>query len=135
MKKTFRRVLALVSAISILLSAAVVSYATQPPAVEPRLTGISSLSAGLSISSTGLATCVGRVHNNGDYDVTMTIALQQDGETIKSWTVDTVKGLNNIPKYHYVMSGHDYQVVVTAIIKSGSIIVNAHGASSTVVSY
>lgn len=135
MKKTFRRVLALVSAISILLSATVMASAAQPPVIEPMYTGISSLSAGLAISSTGLATCVGRVYNDGDYDVTLTIALQQDGETIKSWTVDTDVALNNITKYQYVMSGHDYQVVVTAIIKSGNIIMHAYGAYSTVVSY
>lgn len=135
MKKTLRRVFALVSAVGILLSATVLASAAQPPVAEPMYTGISSLSAGLSISSTGQATCVGRVYNDGDYDVTLTIALQQDGSTIKSWTVDTNVGLNNISKYHYVASGYDYQVVVTAVVKSGSIIVNAYGASSTVVSY
>lgn len=135
MKKHFRRVLALVSVIGILFSTTVFASAAQPPTIEPMYVGISGLGAALSISSTGQATCVGRVYNDGDYDVTLTIALQQDGSTIKSWTVDTNVGLNNISKYHYVASGYDYQVVVTAVVKSGSIIVNAYGASSTVVSY
>lgn len=135
MKKHFRRVLALVSVIGILFSTTVFASAAQPPAIEPMYVGISGLGAALSISSTGQATCVGRVYNDGDYDVTLTIALQQDGSTIKSWTVDTSVGLNNISKYHYVASGHDYQVVVTAVVKSGSIIVNIYTARSTIVSY
>lgn len=135
MKKHFHRVLALVSAVSILFSVTVFASAAQPPTVEPMYVGISSLGAALTISSTGQAACIGRVYNDGDYDVTLIIALQQDGSTIKSWTIATDVGLNNIPKYHYVASGHDYQVVATAIVKSGNIIVNMYNAYSTVVSY
>lgn len=135
MKKYFRRVLALISAVSILFSATVLASAAQPPTVEPMYVGISTLAASLNISSAGLASCVGTVYNDGDYDVTMTIALQQDGSTIKSWPVTTTTGINSVQKSHYVASGHDYQVVVTAVVKSGSIIVNIYTARSAIVSY
>lgn len=135
LKKYLRRMIALVSVICILLSATVSAVAAQPPAVEPMYTGISGLGASLNISSSGLASCVGSVYNDGDYDVTMTIALQQDGSTIKSWPVTTTTGINSVQKSHYVASGHDYQVVVTAVVKSGSIIVNIYTARSTIVSY
>ena len=135
MKKTFRRVLALISVVTILLSATVVTSAAQPSVVEPRYVGISTLAAGLDVSSMGRAACVGTVYNDGDYDVTMTIALQQDGTTIKSWIVETTAGINSVQKNYYVMSGHEYQVVVTAVVKSGNIIVNIYPAYSTVVSY
>lgn len=135
MKKHFRRVLALISVVVILLSLTAVAVATEPTPIEPRLVGISSFGATLSISSSGLATCGARVYDDGTHDVNITIALQQDGTTIKTWYATTNTGFNSIPKSHYVASGYDYQVVATATIKSGNVVVATYTQYSTVVSY
>lgn len=135
MKKHLRRMFALGLVISFLISTTVTVSAAQNSTAEPRYVGIYGLGASLSISSSGLATCVGTVHNDGNYDVTLTMALQQDGTTIKSWPVTTTVGVNSVQKSHYVASGHDYQVVVTAVVKSGNILVNIYTEKSAIVSY
>lgn len=135
MKRHFRRMLALVSVVAILLSSTAIATAAQTSSVEPRLIGISGLGATLSISSSGLATCGARVYDDGTYDVTLTITLQQDGTTIKTWSATPNVGFNSIPKSYYVASGYDYQVAVTAIVKSGSVTVATYTEYSTVVSY
>ena len=135
MKRHFRRVLAVISVVAILLSSTALATAAQTPSVEPRLIGISGFGPILSISSNGLSTCGARVYDDGTYDVTITIALQQDGTTIKTWSVTPNTGFNNITKNYYVASGYDYQVVVTAIVKSGNVTVGTYTDYSPVVSY
>lgn len=135
MKRHFRRVLALISAVAILLSSTTLATAAQTDSVEPRLIGISGFGPILSISSNGLSTCGARVYDDGTHDVTITIALQQDGTTIKTWAVTPNTGFNSITKNHYVASGYDYQVVVTAIVKSGSVTVGTYTDYSPVVNY
>lgn len=97
--------------------------------------GISNLSASLSISSLGKASCGAATYNNGTYDVTLTIALKQDGSTIKSWNVATEDGFNSIEKTYYVTSGHSYQVVVKATITASGSYINSYNAYSTTVKY
>lgn len=135
MKKTFRRALAIVFAATILLTTVISASAAQPPVAEPMYVGISNLSASLSISSLGKASCGAATYNNGTYDVTLTIALKQDGSTIKSWNVATEDGFNSIEKTYYVTSGHSYQVVVTATITASGSYINSYNAYSTTVKY
>ena len=135
MTKIAKRVVTMVLALGIIFSLTLPVAAEQPKAVQPRLVGISSLAAQLSISTSGKATCGAVLYNNGDYDVTVIIALKQDGTTIKSWTVTASVGTNLIEKYYYVTSGHDYQVTATAQVKSGGTLVRSYQISSNVVSY
>lgn len=135
MTKIAKRVVTMVLALGIIFSLTLPVAAEQPKAVQPRMIGVSSLAAQLSISTTGRATCGAIVHNNGDYDVTVIVSLKQDGTVIKSWTVTAAVGTNLIEKYYYVTSGHDYQVVATAQIRSGGTLVRSYAVSSSVVSY
>lgn len=134
MKKFAKRVLTLALALGIVCALALPA-AAQPRAVQPRLTGITGFAAHLGISTAGRAACGVMVYNNGDYDVTIIIDLKQDGTTIKSWTVPAAIRNNQIEKYYYVTSGHDYQVVATAQVKSGGTLVRSYEVSSGVVSY
>lgn len=135
MKKITKRVLTLFLALGIVLSMTLPVAAVEPQAAQPRLTGISSFAAHLSISTSGRAACGVILYNNGDYDVTIIINLKQDGTTIKTWSVPAEVRTNQIEKYYYVASGHDYQVVATAQIKSGGTLVRSYEVSSGVVSY
>lgn len=135
MRKSIRHALAIVFAVGIVLTTVISASAAQPPVAEPMYVGISDLSASLSISSLGKASCGAATYNNGTYDVTLTIALKQDGSTIKSWNVATEDGFNSIEKTYYVTSGHSYQVVVTATITASGSYINSYNAYSTTVKY
>ena len=85
--------------------------------IQPRYTGIHEFSVDLDISASGYASCYGAVAPLSGYSVDLTMELQQDGTTIKSWigsgSVDVV-----LERGRYVESGHIYQVVLTANIKN-----------------
>lgn len=135
MNKIVKRMLTLTLAMGIILTMVLPLAAAEPKVVQPRMTGISTLTTRLNISASGKATCGVTLYNKGDYDVTVVIDLKQDGTTIKSWTVTPSVGNNQITKYQYVSSGHDYQVVATALVKSGGVLVHSYEVTSGVVSY
>ena len=135
MKRSTKRFVTLIFALSIIFSIIVPAAAIEPDAVQPRMVGISNLSARLAISDSGKATCTASVYNNGDYDVTVIITLTRDGTPIKSWTVPAEARSNVIEKYYYVTSGHDYQVIVNAEISSNGSLVRSYPISSSIMSY
>ena len=136
MKKSLRQMLSLFFALSLILAMTTTAFAAQPSVVKPTYIGISNLSAHLKVSSVGLASCGATLYNDGDYTVDVTIALQQDGTTIKSWSFTTRTGANSFQKDYYVASGHDYQVIATANVKTSSgILLRSYSAKSTTVSY
>lgn len=135
MKKSTKRILTLVLALGIIWSLILPATASEQKTIQPRMIGITGLAAQLSISTSGRATCGAILHNNGDYDVTVILSLKQDGTSIKTWSITAAVGTSMIEKYYYVTSGHDYQVVVTAQVKSGGSVVRSYSASSDVVSY
>lgn len=112
MKKSICRAFAIAFAVSIMLTTVIPASAAQPPVIMPAYVGITDLFSGLTISSNGKASCKATAYNNGTHDVTLTIALKQDGSTIKSWDVVTTDGFNSVEKNYFVTSGHSYQVVV-----------------------
>lgn len=89
--------------------------AAQENQIEPRYVGIDSIYSALDISSSGKATCTGRVVVKSGYTADVTVELQQDGSTIKTWT-DSGAGFIRISKTHYVSSGHGYTVKTSATI-------------------
>jgi len=129
-----KRLLTLTLAMGIILTM-ILPAAAEPRVVQPRLVGISSVAPHLSISTSGKATCGVTLYNNGNYDVTVILDLQQDGTTIKSWTVTPSVGNNQITKYHYVTSGHDYQLAVTVQLKTGGTLERSYLFTSNVKSY
>ena len=91
--------------------------------ISPRYTGISKITAGLTISTKGYAQCLGEVRSRSGYSAFLTMELQQDGTTIKSWT-KSGEGLCSISEGYTVTRGHSYQVIVTAeVTNSKGIIV------------
>lgn len=103
--------------------------------IEPRYTGISKLAANLTINSSGNAQCFGEVRSRSGYTTTLTVSLQQDGSTIKSWSVSG-SGLRTIDESYHVDKGHSYQVIASAVVKnSNGTVVDTATAESRVQSY
>lgn len=114
MKKSIRSVLALVLVLGVLAASVATVYA-----VQPRYTGISSISANIGISSSGAATCKGTVDVDPGYTADLKVELRQDGITIKTWT-ESGSGTIRISQVRYVTSGHNYIVKATATVYDGN---------------
>lgn len=103
--------------------------------IEPRYTGIYALSADLNVNSSGRADCYGYVKTRSGYSADLTVELQRDGRTIKSWS-DSGSGTITISESYYVTSGHDYQVVVSAnVYNAQGTLLEAPSTASIAVSY
>lgn len=135
MKKTLLKSASMLLVLVCVLSTLSIFPSAKAAEIEPRFTGIASLAASLDISSSGCASCYGRVTPYSGYKVTLEVELQRDGKTIKSWS-DTNKDTFSIDEIYYVTPGHDYQVVVTATVyNSSGRIVETPTTDSAVVSY
>lgn len=100
-----------------------------------KIRSISCIVFQLLISSTGKASCYGYVEPYSGYSVNLTVELQRDGDTIKTWTGSGSSDFA-IDKIYYVTPNHDYQVVVTANIRnSNGVLVGTPSVKSTVQSY
>ena len=103
--------------------------------ISPRYTGITTLTADINISSSGRADCFGYVRTRDGYSADLTVELQRDGRTIKSWS-DSGSGTISISEPYYVTPNHDYQVVVSAdVYNSQEKLVETPSTESLVVSY
>lgn len=106
-----------------------------PPVISPQYTGIYQYSVDLDISSLGYASCYGAVSPNSGYSVDLTMELQQDGTTIKTWT-DSGSLLLILEKGQFVEKRHYYQVVLTVDIKnSKGVIVSSPSLRSNMLYY
>lgn len=115
MKKTSKkltRVLGIVVAFCMLVSVA-------SAAVQPRYQSICTFTANIDISSSGRATCYGKVMTWDTTDVVdLTLELQRTTyngtwTTIKTWT-NSGSSVVSVDKDWYVASGYYYRVAVTA---------------------
>ena len=103
--------------------------------ISPRYIGIYQLNAEVTVSSSGRAECHGYVAVRDDYSADLTVELQRDGRTIKSWN-DSGSGSISVFEPYYVTPGHDYQVVVSAdVYNSQGRLVETLIKGSNVVSY
>ena len=130
MKRSIRTAAAL-----LLLLGTLTATLTAAQAVEPRFTGISMLTSTLNISTTGKASCSGTVTLKSGYTADLTVELQKDGSTIKTWT-DSGSGILSAGGDYYVPTGHDYVVVTTATVyDKNSVEVESPSATSPEKSY
>ena len=122
MKKLIRSTVPVLLFIGILVSNLMVAHASE---ITPRYTGISGLTAGMTISAVGRASCSGTVIVRTGYTADLTVELKQDGNTIKTWT-DSGTGSLAAEGAYYVVSGHEYMVTTTVTIydDSGNVVGN-----------
>ena len=105
----------------------------------PLYTVLANVSATLSISSTGMATCSGSAKTfDSDYviELSMDLIKYDQDETIKSWSTSGKTSVSLSKKNWYVAKGHDYQVVVTAkVYDTNNRLVETASAESGIFSY
>lgn len=83
----------------------------------------------------GAAQCWGEVRSRSGYTSTLTVSLQQDGTTIKSWSVYG-GGLRTVDESYTVEKGHSYQVIASVVVKdSKGTVVDRTSEESRVQSY
>ncbi|MPM11101.1 hypothetical protein SDC9_57440 [bioreactor metagenome] len=111
-KKSIRATVFMLLLVSLFSANLVSAGATQ---IQPMYTGVSSLTSGLTISTSGAATCGGRASVRSGYTVDLTVELKQDGSTIKTWTSSGTSIVSAGGTY-YVASGHSYVVTTTAAV-------------------
>lgn len=130
MKRSIRTAAALL----LLLGTLTANLATVQ-AVEPRYTGVSILTSTLNVSSQGAARCNGKAVLKSGYTADLTVELQKDGSTIKTWT-SSGSGTVTAGGTYYVPSGHTYVVVTTATVyDSNSKVVESPSMDSAERSY
>lgn len=116
--KTVKRVLCLLLAV-VLLTSGINVFADD--GISPCYTGTATISASLSISTSGKATCTGKIHLYSSYTATLTVKLQryENGywSTVKSWSTSDSTSLS---KSYYVTSGYSYRVVTSASVYNSS---------------
>lgn len=83
MKRTLGKSVGVILVLACMLSAFCIG--ARAVEVEPRYTGIISLSATLDINSGGQVSCYGYVSPRSGYSVDLEMELQRDGRTIKSF--------------------------------------------------
>lgn len=115
MKRTFEKAFCVVLCMMVIVTVTIAN-ATERTEIMPRLTGINAQSASISIDENGRALCGCSVIAKTGYSVEVTMALEQDGSEIKTWTGSGSRV--DLAKPYYVTSGHDYQVVVTTRVKT-----------------
>lgn len=115
MKKTVLRFFVPICLLLIMLTVLPVTNAraVDETEISPRYTGISKIIASLSISTNGYAECTVEARPRSGYSVNLTMNLQQDGITIKSWTNSGEESCS-IDEGYNVTKGHSYQVIAIA---------------------
>lgn len=135
--KTMRRILCLLLSLACIASMTLTfAYANEASRENLlRYTGVSSISAGLTIDNAGCANCSGSAMTYSGYSVNLSMKLQRDGTTIKTWSTS---GSTFVPlsKSYYVTSGHNYQVVTSVdVYNSKGAYVATYSCTSNVKSY
>ena len=134
MKRMLIKTLCVVTLFAMLITTTVVVGAAEKSTIMPRMTGIDAHAVNLEISSSGRAACWCLVYATSGYSVDVTMALEQDGVVIKTWTGSGSRV--ELDKSYYVTSGHDYQVVVTSRVKtSGGLYLLSYTLESDIKSY
>ena len=119
-KNCFSKSVALLLAV-LLFAAMTVSASAET--ISPRYTAIASFSSALTISKDVIGnktSCSTKVTtDNSNYKIELTMELQKDGTTIKTWT-ETDNWVNSMSKTYYVSGGSEYVLFSTAKVYNAS---------------
>lgn len=136
MKKRISKLLSTILVLSCITTA--FSSATATSIVQPRYTGIASISAALRIPSGGASVPYGSVYVRDGYSADMTLELQRSSNgyswsTIKDWTTSGT-GVLTLEKTYYVTPGYDYRAKCSVKVynSSGALVDNTYEYSATV---
>jgi len=101
---------------------------------------LSAIGSGLSINTSGYATCSGYLILLEDYNFSLTLTLQRSNGSgwsdVKSWSQSfTGMGSHSMQKGYYVYSGYSYRVLTTAKVINGSTVIETASVSSPIEQY
>ena len=119
MRKMIRRICCLLLATAILASGMAVMAADVP---TPYYDATAQISTSLEISSSGLASCTGRI-TLSDSSCYANLTLQLQRYTSKGWSpvyTWTESDASTISGYRYVTSGYSYRVICNANVYTSS---------------
>lgn len=116
MKKRLISVIFVLLLMGALMANAAAAYGSE---IQPRIIGVSYVTSTLEISSRGAAKCKGTVELQSGYTADISVELQRDGSTIKSWT-NSGSGTVSAGGTYYVMSGHDYVVTTSVTVRDSN---------------
>ena len=131
--KLFQRLICFL-VVSAMLASGMVAMASDVP--TPYYDSTASISAGLSISSSGLASCSGRIRlSESSCYANLTLQLQK--YTSNGWSpvyTWTQSNATSISGSRYVTSGYNYRVICSANVytSSGTYVESPSATSSTV---
>ncbi|MBQ7900947.1 MAG: hypothetical protein IJ365_03150 [Clostridia bacterium] len=121
MKKTVQKIMAISFAASIIAGAQCTAAASgiQPTAdtgeiiVTPRYTHIAQHQNNLSVSTSGVLSCYGKTNVYYPYVAGVTVELQKNGSTIKTWSNnrDTISAV--VDETYSAVSGNTYRLRLT----------------------
>ncbi|BDF68692.1 hypothetical protein CE91St43_26640 [Oscillospiraceae bacterium] len=107
-------------------------------AIEPRYTGLYSLTVSLDIAAGGASTSYGYALLRSGYTADMTLTLQRSSNgyswsSVKEWT-SSGSGTISLDKTYYITSGYDYRAKCSLVVydSSNSIVDNVTKYSATV---
>ena len=101
---------------------------------------LSAIGSGLSINTSGYATCSGYLILLEDYNSSLTLTLQRSNGSgwsdVTSWSQSfTGMGSHSMQKGYYVSSGYSYRVLTTAKVINGSTVIETASVSSPIQQY
>jgi len=101
---------------------------------------LSAIGSGLSINTSGYATCSGYLILLEDYNSSLTLTLQRSNGSgwsdVTSWSQSfTSMGSHSMQKGYYVSSGYSYRVLTTAKVINGSTVIETASVSSPIQQY
>ena len=79
--------------------------------IQPRYIGASGVTADINVLAPGRVNVTGNAIVYREYTATVTLSLERNGTTIKSWS-ESGSGTFNLSKNYYVMSGYDYSASI-----------------------
>lgn len=137
MKKRISKFLSVLLALSCITATLSTAAATL---IQPRYTGLYSLTVSLDIASGGRSTPYGDVSLRSGYSADLTLELQRSSNgyswsSVKEWsTSGSGAGLVYLDKTYYVTSGYDYRAKCTVKVydSSNKLVDNVTEYSATV---
>ena len=136
MKKRISKFLSMLLVLSCITTATLSSASAT--SVEPRYTGLFSVTVSLNISSGGLSAPYGCASLRSGYTADMTLELQRSSNgyswsSINDWSTSG-SGMITLDKAYYVVSGYDYRSKCTTYVydSNGSLVDSVVKFSATV---
>ena len=119
MKKRISKFLSMLLALS-----CITATLSTAAAIEPRYTGLATLTVSINIANDGCANPYGYARIRSGYTADVTLELQRSSNgyswsSVKEWTASGTDSID-LDKIYYVVSGYDYRAKCTVMVYDSS---------------